>query len=284
MILDRNENKEVVALLGAGSMGTAIVRRIAAGRKILLGDISETALERVSHEFTYSGYDVETQIVDACDEQSIRAFAQKAASLGAVKFYIHTAGASPSQATPEHIIKLDLIGTSYAIDAFGEVMAHGGAGLVVSSQTGYMPHALTVEDEYALAMTPTAQLSALPCLDGSKTPNSGAAYIVSKRANQLRVRTAAAATWAERGARINSISPGIIVTPLAYDEFNSPGNTYQNMIDCSAVRRAGTSDEIAAAGAFLLSSDAGFITGTDLLIDGGVIAALKSGKFDLRIR
>lgn len=284
MILDRNENKEVVVLLGAGSMGTAIVRRIAAGKKILLGDISETALERISHEFTYSGYDVETQIVDACDEQSIRAFAQKAASLGAVKYYIHTAGASPSQATPEHIIKLDLIGTSYAIDAFGEVMARGGAGLIVSSQTGYMPHALTAEDEYALAMTPTAKLSALPCLDGSKTPNSGAAYIVSKRANQLRVRTAAATTWAERGARINSISPGIIVTPLAYDEFNSPGNTYQNMIDCSAVRRAGTSDEIAAAGAFLLSADAGFITGTDLLIDGGVIAALKSGKFDLQVR
>ena len=164
MILDRNENKEVVVLLGAGSMGTAIVRRIAAGKKILLGDISEKALERVSREFTYSGYDVETQIVDACDEQSIRAFAQKAASLGAVRYYIHTAGASPSQATPEHIIKLDLIGTSYAIDAFGEVMARGGAGLVVSSQTGYMPHALTAEDEYALAMTPTAQLAALPCL------------------------------------------------------------------------------------------------------------------------
>lgn len=163
-------------------------------------------------------------------------------------------------------------------------MARGGAGLIVSSQTGYMPHALTAEDEEALAMTPTAQLAALPCLDGSKTPNPGAAYIVSKRANQLRVRTAAATTWADRGARINSISPGIIVTPLAYDEFNSPGNTYQNMIDCSAVRRAGTSDEIAAAGAFLLGADAGFITGTDLLIDGGVIAALKSGRFDLRIR
>ena len=162
MILDRNENKEVVVLLGAGSMGCAIVRRIAAGKKILLASLS--------------------------------------------------------------------------------------------------------------------------CLDGSKTPNPGAAYIVSKRANQLRVRTAAATTWADRGARINTISPGIIVTPLAYDEFNAPGNTYQNMIDCSAVRRAGTSDEIAAAGAFLLGAEAGFITGTDLLIDGGVIAALKSGKFDLRVR
>ena len=281
MIFDRNENKEVIVLLGAGSMGTAIVRRMAAGKKILLGDISEKALERVSREFTYSGYDVETQIVDACDEQSIRAFAAKAASLGPVMTYIHTAGASPSQASPEHIIKLDLIGTAYAIDAFGEVMARGGAGLIVSSQTGYMHHTLTAEDEAALALTPTAQLATLPCLDGSKTPTSGAAYIVSKRANHLRVQAAAAGAWAERGARINSISPGIIVTPLAYDEFNSAGNGYQNMIDHSAVRRAGTSDEIAAAGAFLLGPDAGFITGTDLLIDGGVIAAMRTGRYAL---
>ena len=279
MIFDRNESKEVVVLLGAGSMGTAIVRRIAAGKKILLGDISEKALERVSKEFTYGGYDVETQIVDACDEQSIRAFAAKAASLGPVKYYIHTAGASPSQASPEHIIKLDLIGTAYAIDAFGEVMARGGAGLIVSSQTGYMPHALTPEDETALALTPTAELAALPCLDGSKTPTSGAAYIVSKRANHLRVQAAAAGAWAERGARINSISPGILVTPLAYDEFNHPGNSYQTMIDRSAVRRVGTSDEIAAAGAFLLA--AGFITGIDLLIDGGVIAAMRTGRYAL---
>ena len=283
MILDRNENKEVIALLGAGSMGTAIVRRIAAGRRILLGDISEAALERVAQDFRSSGYDVEAQVTDACDPTSIQAFAEKAASLGPVKYYIHTAGASPSQASPEHILKLDLIGTAYAIDAFGAVMARGGAGLVVASQTGYMPHALTPEDETALAMTPTEELASLPCLDGSKTPNPGAAYIVAKRANQLRVRTAAATTWADRGARINTISPGIIVTPLAYDEFNSPGNTYQNMIDCSAVHRAGTPDEIAAAGAFLLGPDAGFITGTDLLIDGGVIASMKSGRFSLRI-
>ena len=284
MILDRNENKPVIVLLGAGSMGTAIVRRIAAGKRILLGDISEKALERVSKDFQYSGYDVVTHVVDACDPASLKVFAQKAASLGDVMYYIHTAGASPSQASPEHIIKLDLIGTAYAIDAFGEVMARGGAGLIVASQTGYMPSALTAEDEMALAMTPTEELAALPCLNGEKTPNSGAAYIVSKRANQLRVRTAAATSWGERGARINSISPGIIVTPLAYDEFNAPGNTYQDMIDTSPARRTGTSDEIAAAGAFLLGPEAGFITGTDLLIDGGVIAALKSGKFNLQVR
>ena len=181
MILDRNENKDVVVLLGAGAMGTAIVRRVAAGKKILLGDISEKALERVSHDFQYSGYDVQTYIVDACDPASLRAFAEKAASLGPVKTFVMTAGASPGQASPAHIIALDLIGTAYAIDAFGAVMAPGGAGLVVASQTGYMPSALTKEDEQALAMTPSAELSKLPCLDGSKTGSSGAAYIVAKR-------------------------------------------------------------------------------------------------------
>ena len=129
MIFDRNEKKEVIALLGAGSMGTAIVRRIAAGRKILLGDISEKNLEKLSHDFKYSGYDVETMIVNALDKSSVEAFAQKAASLGDVKYFIDTAGASPNQAKPEHILALDMVGTGYAVDAFGEVMAKGGAGL-----------------------------------------------------------------------------------------------------------------------------------------------------------
>ena len=144
MIFDRNENKEVIALLGAGSMGTAIVRRIAAGRKILFGDISEANLERVSKEFQYSGYDVDTCIVNALDKDSVEAFAKKAASLGKVMYFIDTAGASPNQASPEHILKLDMVGTGYAVDAFGEVMAEGGAGLIISSQTGYM---LRIPDE-----------------------------------------------------------------------------------------------------------------------------------------
>ena len=136
MIFDRNENKEVIALLGAGSMGTAIVRRIAAGRKILLGDISEENLEKVAHDFTYSGYDVETMVVDALKKESVTAFAKKAAELGDVMYFIDTAGASPNQAKPEHILALDMVGTGYAVDAFGEVMAKGGAGLIISSQTG----------------------------------------------------------------------------------------------------------------------------------------------------
>ncbi len=280
MIFDRNEKKKVIALLGAGSMGTAIVRRIAAGRKILLGDISDKNLEKTAHDLTYSGYDVETMIVDALEKDSIDAFAGKAASLGDVMYFIDTAGASPNQAKPEHILALDMVGTGYAVDAFGKVMAKGGAGLIVSSQTGYM-YPIPYEEEQKILNTPTEELMELPFIKETAMQNSGLAYMIAKRVNQLQAMKAAATTWKERRARINTISPGVIVTPLAYDEFAAAGEGYQKMIDASATERTGSSDEIAEAGAFLLGEHAGFITGTDLLIDGGVIASIRTGKYQL---
>ena len=280
MYFDRNENKEVIALLGAGSMGTAIIRRFAAGRKILLGDISEKNLEKVAHEFTYSGYDVETSIVDALKKESVIAFAQKAASLGPVKYFVDTAGASPNQTNPEHIVKLDMIGTGYALDAFGKVMAPGGAGLVISSQTGYM-YPIPYEVEQQILQTPTEGLMDLPIIRETAMQNSGYAYMIAKRVNHLQAQKAAATTWKARRARINTLSPGVIVTPLAYDEFAAAGDNYQNMIDASAAMRTGSSDEIAEAGAFLLGEHAGFINGTDLLIDGGTIAAIRTGEYQL---
>ncbi len=280
MIFDRNERKEVIALLGAGSMGTAIVRRIAAGKKILLGDISEENLEKVSHDLTYSGYDVETMIVNALEKGSVEAFAEKAASLGDVMYFIDTAGASPHQTNPEHILNLDMVGTGYAVDAFGKVMARGGAGLIVSSQTGYM-FPIPYEEEQKILNTPTEELMSLPFIKETAMQNSGFAYMIAKRVNQLQAMKAAATTWKARRARINTISPGVIVTPLAYDEFAAAGEGYQQMIDASAAERTGTSDEIAEVGAFLLGEHAGFITGTDLLIDGGVIAAIRTGEYQL---
>lgn len=281
MIFDRNTSKPVIALLGAGSMGTAIVRRMAAGRKILLGDISEKNLERVQHDLLYSGYDVETMIVNALDKASVEAFAQKAASLGPVMFFIDTAGASPNQAKPEHILSLDMVGTGYAVEAFGKVMAEGGAGLVISSQTGYM-YPIPYETEQEILNTPTEKLMELSFMKDVAMQNSGWAYMIAKRVNHLQVMRAAATSWKARRARINTLSPGIIVTPLAYDEFNAAGEGYQRMIDASAAERAGTSDEIAEAGAFLLGEHAGFITGTDLLIDGGTIAAIRTGQYQIR--
>lgn len=280
MIFDRNENKQVIALLGAGSMGTAIVRKIAAGRMILLGDVSEANLERVSRDFRYSGYAVETMVVNALEKESVEAFAEKAASLGDVMYFIDTAGASPNQATPERILALDMVGTGYAVDAFGKVMAKGGAGLIISSQTGYM-YPIPYETEQEILNTPTEQLMELPFIKEVAMENSGVAYMIAKRINHLQVMRGAATTWKERRARINTISPGVIVTPLAYDEFAAAGEGYQRMIDASAAEHTGTSDEIAEAGAFLLGEHAGFITGTDLLIDGGVIASIRSGTYKL---
>ena len=279
MIFDRKENKDVIALLGAGSMGCAIVRRIAAGRKILLGDISEKNLEKVSGDFKYGGYDVETCIVNAMEKDSVEAFAQKAASLGKVMYFIDTAGASPNQASPEHILSLDMAGTGYAVDAFGKVMAEGGAGLIISSQTGYM-YPIPNETELEILKTPTEKLMDVPFIKETAT-SSGLAYMIAKRVNHLQAQKAAATTWKERRARINTISPGVIVTPLAYDEFAAAGEGYQQMIDASAAMRTGTSEEIAEAGAFLLGEHAKFITGTDLLIDGGVIAAIRTGVYKL---
>ena len=284
MIFNFNEEKEVVALLGAGSMGMAIAERVAQNRIVLLGDISEKALETSRQKLEYSGYHVETMRVDASDTDSIYAFAKKAKELGNVKYYIHTAGASPNQTNPQHMIKLDLIGSAYALDAFGEVMSKDGAGILISSQTGYMlPQPLTNEEEYALTMTPADELSQLPMLQPNVIVNSGIAYVMSKRANQLRVRKAAI-DWGKRGARINTISPGVVVTPLAYDEFRAAGEGYQKMIEASAMHRVGNPAEIANAAQFLLSDQASFITGTDLLVDGGTIAAIKTGEYKLTIQ
>ncbi len=280
MIFDRNENKAVIALLGAGSMGTAILRRIAAGKTILLGDISEKNLERVATDLRTSGYAVETMVVNALDKASVEAFAQKAAELGPVMYFIDTAGASPNQTSPEHILELDMVGTGYAVDAFGRVMAQGGAGLIISSQTGYM-YPIPYETELEILKTPTDQLMDLPLIQEVAMQNSGLAYMIAKRINHLQAQKAAATTWKARRARINTISPGVIVTPLAYDEFAAAGEGYQKMIDASAAERTGTSDEIAEAGAFLLGEHAEFITGTDLLIDGGVIAAIRTGEYVL---
>ena len=240
-------------------------------------------LKQGQKELRYNGYIVETQVVDALDEKSVEDFAKKASELGNIKYFIDTAGASPNQASPQHIINLDLVATSRAIDIFGKYISKGGAGLIISSQTGYMMD-LPSEVEQKIALTPTDELKEIDFIKNDAMLNSGVAYVVAKRANHLKVRTAAATTWADKGARINSISPGIIVTPLAYDEFEAAGDAYQEMINSSAAKRVGTSEEIARAAEFLLNDDSSFITGIDLLIDGGVIASIASGRYSLQLQ
>jgi NAD(P)-dependent dehydrogenase (short-subunit alcohol dehydrogenase family) len=276
-------NTAVQVVIGAGSIGQAIARRTGAGKHVLLADFNETNLQNAKTALEDAGHTVSTQRVDVSDAASVRALAQAAAGLGDVVQVVSTAGVSPVQAPAEAVLAVDLYGTAVVLEEFGKVIAPGGAGVDISSMAGHMPPPLDPETAHALAFTPVEELLALPVLAPDAVPNSGAAYAISKQANHLRVQ-AAAVPWGDRGARVNCISPGIILTPLARDEMSGPGaEGYQRMIEVSAAGRVGTADEVATAAAFLLGPDAGFITGTDLLIDGGVIAALRAGRWQFGV-
>ncbi len=191
---------------------------------------------------------------------------------------IHAAGVSPSQAAIETILAVDLYGTALVLDEFGDIIAAGGAGVVISSQSGHRLPALTAQEDTALATTPADDLLKLPMLQPGQVKDTLHAYQLSKRANSLRVR-AEAVRWGKRRARVNTISPGIIITPLARDELTGPrGEGYRRMIDQAPARRAGTPDEVGTVGALLMGPDGSFITGSDILMDGGVTASYYHGE------
>ena len=268
--------REVLTVVGVGGMGHAIAHRLGSGKTVLLADNDEAALASVSQTLCAAGHHVESQPVDVSSPESVRKLAERADSLGAVTQVAHTAGLSPAQASAEAILAVDLIGVALMLEEFGEVIADGGAGVVIASMAGHMFPPLTGEQEHALAHTPARDLLGLDFVSPHRITESGIAYAIAKQANHIRVR-AASAQWGRRGARINSISPGIISTPMGQQELASPvGDGMRAMIAASATRRLGTPDDIAAATAFLLGPDASFITGTDLLVDGGVIAAVKA--------
>jgi NAD(P)-dependent dehydrogenase (short-subunit alcohol dehydrogenase family) len=275
---DRDMAKDVVVIIGAGGIGQAIARRQGFGRTLLLSDFNEQTLARAAEELRGASYVVETKHVDVSSRVSVRALAEAAQALGNVVQVVNTAGLSPNMAPVEAVLAVDLYGTAVVFDEFERVIAPGGAGLVISSMAGHMMPALPVEQDKALAYTPSDELLDLPFLKGDAVPNTLVAYMIAKRANHLRVQ-AAAMSWGARGARVNSISPGIIMTPLARHELESEiGEIYRAMADASPAKRMAPPEEIAIAAAYLLGPDAGFITGSDLLIDGGVIAAMRAGK------
>lgn len=268
---------EVVVVIGAGGIGMAIARRQGFGKHILLADFNETLLAAASKQLVEASYQVSTLKVDVSSRDSVRALADKAASLGSVINVVNTAGVSPNMASPERVLAVDLYGSAVVFEEFERVIAEGGSGLIVSSMAGHMMPSLPKEQNQALAFTPADELLKLPFLDPDSVPNSMMAYIMSKRANHLRVQ-ASSVSWGKRGARVNSISPGIVLTPLALHELNSPiGEMYKAMIEASPAKRMSSPDEIAVAANFLLGPDAGFVTGSDLLIDGGVISAMLAG-------
>lgn len=268
----------VIVVIGAGSIGQAIARRVSAGKHVLLGDVRREQADAAADVLADAGFEVSTATVDVSSRESVHAFTGMAAAIGPVSGVIHAAGVSPTQASPETILKVDLYGTALVLEAFGNVIAPGGAGVVISSQSGHRLAALTPEQNKALAMTPADELIGLPMLQPGAVADPLHAYQLSKRGNALRVM-AEAVRWGRRGARLNTISPGIIITPLARDELAGPrGPGYRRMLSLSAAGRAGTPDEVGAVGALLMGPDGAFITGSDILMDGGVTAAYWYGE------
>jgi NAD(P)-dependent dehydrogenase (short-subunit alcohol dehydrogenase family) len=267
----------VIVLVGAGSIGQAIARRVGAGKHILLADLRQENADAAAKTLSEAGFDVSIATVDVSSRASVEALVLKATSLGEVCGLIQAAGVSPTQAPPETILKVDLYGTALLLEEFGKVIAKGGSGVVIASQSGHRLPPLSVEQNAALATTPVEELLRLPFLQPDQVKDSLHAYQLAKRGNSLRVM-AEAVRWGKRDARVNTISPGIIITPLAKDELTGPrGPGYRRMIELSAAGRAGTPDEVGTVAALLMGPDGAFITGSDFLMDGGVTAAYWFG-------
>jgi NAD(P)-dependent dehydrogenase (short-subunit alcohol dehydrogenase family) len=268
---------DVIVVIGPGQIGQAIARRVGIGKHVLLADMRQDNANAVAEVLGNAGYEVSVATVDASSRGDVRALVEKATSRGEVAGLIHSAGVSPSQASPATILKVDLYGTALVLEEFGSVIARGGAGVVIASQSGHRLPPLTVEQNKALATTPVEELLDLPFLRPDQVTDPLRAYQLSKRGNVLRVM-AEAVRWGKRGARVNSISPGIIMTPLAKDELSGPrGEGYRRMIELSSAGRVGTPDEVATVAALLMGPDGAFITGSDFLMDGGVTAAYWYG-------
>jgi NAD(P)-dependent dehydrogenase (short-subunit alcohol dehydrogenase family) len=269
---------DVLVVIGPGQIGQAIARRVGVGKRVLLADMKQENAEVAATVLSNAGYDVSVTTVDVSSREAVHALVDTATGLGDVSGLIHAAGVSPSQATPATILKVDLYGTALILEQFGNIIARGGSGVVIASQSGHRLPALSVEHNLALATTPVEELLHLPFLQPDQVTDSLHAYQLSKRGNSLRVM-AEAVRWGKRGARINTISPGIIITPLAKDELTGPrGAGYRRMIELSPAGRAGTPDEVGHVGALLMGTDGGFITGSDFLMDGGVTASYWYGE------
>jgi NAD(P)-dependent dehydrogenase (short-subunit alcohol dehydrogenase family) len=272
-------NNDVLVIIGVGGMGVSVARRCGAGRTIVLADINAEGLKATAAALAEDGHQVLTQQVDVTSRGSVAAVAEAAKAAGRVMSVVHTAGLSPQQASADAVLAVDLLGVALSIDEFGKVIEPGGAAVVIASMAGHMMPPPDPEVARQLASVPAEELLSLEAC--STITSSQMAYPFAKRANQIRV-AAAAGMWGQHGARINSISPGVISTAMGRLELESESGTLMRaMVENSGLRRLGTPDDIAAATEFLLGPSASFVTGTDLLVDGGVVAAISTGTIDL---
>lgn len=269
--------KEVMIVTGAGQIGMAIARRVGYGKKIILGDKKPENAEAVARIMNEAGFDVSPVEMDLSSRQSIGNLIARAKEAGEITMLVNAAGVSPSQAPIETILKVDLYGTAVLLEEVGKVIAPGGVGVTISSQSGRRMEQLSAEADEQLACTPTEELLSLELLQPGNLRDALHAYQMAKRCNEKRVM-AESVKWGEKGARLNSISPGIIVSPLAIDEFNGPrGDFYKNMFAKCPAGRPGTADEVANVAELLMSDKGAFITGADFLIDGGATASYFYG-------
>jgi len=269
--------KDVMILTGAGQIGMAIARRMGYGKKVVIGDKNLDNSKAIAKIMNDAGFDAVSLEMDLSERVSILNLIAEAQKYGEISMLVNSAGVSPSQASIEAILKVDLYGTAVLLEEVGNVIKEGGVGVTISSQSGYRMAALSAEIDEQLATTPTEDLLALEVLQKINIKDSLHAYQMAKRCNVKRVMSEAV-KWGQKGARINSISPGIIVTPLAIDEFNGPrGDFYKNMFANCPAGRPGTADEIANVAELLMNPQGAFITGADFLIDGGATASFFYG-------
>lgn len=269
--------KEVMLVTGAGQISMAIARRIGFGKKIILGDKKIENANAIAKIMNEAGYDVVPFEMDLSSRESILAIIAEAQKYGEIKYLVNGAGVSPSQAPIEAILKVDLYGTAVLLEEVGKVIAEGGCGVTISSQSGWRMPQLTAEQDRQLATTPTEKLLSLEILQPENIRDTLHAYQLAKRCNEKRVM-AECVKWGQRGARLNDIAPGIIVTPLAIDEFNGRrGDFYKNMFAKCPAGRPGTADEVANVAELLMSDKGAFITGSTFLADGGATASYFYG-------
>ena len=270
-------SKDVMIVTGAGQISMAIARRIGYGKKIVMGDKKIENAKAIAEIMNNAGYDVEAVEMDLSSRKSIKSLIAKAQQRGEIKMLVNGAGVSPSQAPIEAILNVDLYGTAVLLEEVGKVIAKGGCGVTISSQSGWRMPQLTAKEDEELATTPTEELLKLDILQPENIKDTLHAYQMAKRCNEKRVM-AQSVEWGKRGARINAIAPGIIVTPLAVDEFNGPrGDFYKNMFAKCPAGRPGTADEVANVAELLMSDKAAFITGSTFLMDGGATASYYYG-------